>query len=194
MIVVLVGIDGAGKTTAGELLAQRLTATGYPAVFTRNSSGRRTITEWCARRNINPSVRLLDAAETSIRCVNVVLSHLRARTGSGVVIMDRHLYCQSELRRARGLDSGRFLPFLLKVLPSPDIVFHFDAPAGIAYSRVRRRAADTETLEHLQAFGESYTELAQFLTFITIDASGPTEQLVDAMMQELGMCGLELPS
>lgn len=194
MLVVLVGIDGAGKTTAGRLLAQQLRASEYPAVFTRNSSGRRSITAWCVRRNINPSVRLLDAAETSIRCVNVFVSHLRALTGGRIVIMDRYLYCQSALRRARGLKPGRLLPLLLKLLPTPDIVFHFDVPVGVAYSRVHRRATDTETLEHLQALDEAYAELAEFPTFITIDASNPSEQLVEDMLLELGRRGLELPS
>ncbi|MEG9250081.1 dTMP kinase [Arthrobacter sp. Soc17.1.1.1] len=194
MIIVLTGIDGAGKTTAGQMLAQQLSAAEYPAVFTKNSSGRRSITAWCGRRKIKPPVRLLDTVETSIRCINVLISHLRARPGSRVVIMDRYLYCQAALRQARGLKSGWFLPFLSKALPTPDIVFYFDVPPDIAYSRIRRRAADTETLEHLHAFDEAYRELVEFPSFITIDASNPAGQLVEAMLQELGVCGLGLPS
>lgn len=192
MIIVLVGVDGAGKSTAGRLLAKRLAAAEYPATFTMNRSGRRSITAWCKRRNIHPPVVLLEEIETSIRCSNVLVSHLRAKVGSGVLIMDKYLYCQVALRRARGLRSGWLLPFLLKVLPAPDIVFYFDVPADIAYCRVRRRAADTETFEHLQAFDAAYRELKNFSSFDVIDASLPSEQLVEDMLQNLGVCGLGL--
>ncbi|GAA1348501.1 dTMP kinase [Arthrobacter roseus] len=190
MIIVLAGIDGAGKTTAGRLLAQRLAAAEYPATFTMNRSGRRSITAWCKRRNIHPPAVLLDAIETSIRCINVLVSHLRASADSGVVIMDRYLNCQLALRRVQGLSSGWLLPLLLKVLPAPDIVFYFDVPADIAYARITSRAADTETLEHLQAFDAAYRELKNFPSFVVIDASLTSEQLVEDMLQNLGVCGL----
>ncbi|WP_028281283.1 dTMP kinase [Arthrobacter sp. H5] len=192
MIIVLAGIDGAGKTTAGKLLTERLSAAAYPATFTANPSGRRSMTAWGTRRNIHPPAVLLDALETTIRCVNVLISHLRATTGSGVVIMDRHLYCQLALRRVRGLRPGWFLPLLLRVLPTPDIVFYFDVQTDIAHTRVNSRAADSETFEHLGAFNQAYRELQDFPSFITIDASHTSEQVVDDMLQELGMCGLGL--
>ena len=102
MIIVLAGIDGAGKTTAGRLLTERLSAAAYPATFTMNQSGRRSMTEWSTGRNIHPPAALLDALETTIRCVNVLISHLRARVSSGVVIMDRHLYCPLDDMRVSG--------------------------------------------------------------------------------------------
>ncbi|WP_026552737.1 AAA family ATPase [Arthrobacter sp. H20] len=192
MLIVLAGIDGAGKTTAGKLLTERLSAAAYPATFTMNQSGRRSMTAWSARHNIHPPVALLDALETTIRCVNVLISHIRAMTGSGVLIMDRHLHCQLALRQVRGLRAGWLLPELLRVLPTPDIVFYFEVDADIAHARVSSRAADSETFEHLGAFDQAYRELRDFPSFITIDASPSSEQVVDDMLQELGVCGLGL--
>ncbi|GAA1106474.1 dTMP kinase [Arthrobacter flavus] len=192
MIIALIGIDGAGKTTAGKLLAEQLRTAAYPATFTANPSGRRTLAAWSRRRELQPPVALLDAVETGIRCVNVLVSHLRARRSSGAVIMDRYLYCQLALRRVRGLREGWFLTLLLKALPTPDIVFYFDVDPEIAHARIDSRATDLETLEHLGAFDQAYRGLPQFPAFIVIDATQSTEQVVESVLRELGVCGLGL--
>jgi dTMP kinase len=186
-IIVLTGIDGAGKTSAGELLTLRLSEKGYPATFTTNPSGRRSIGAWCERHRIHPPAVLLDAVETVIRCFNVAISHLRAGNHSRVVIMDRHLYCQLALRRVRGLRRGWFLPLLLRVLPAPEAVIYFDVGAEVAYNRIKSRASDTESLEHLTMFDRAYRELPDFQAFTIIDASRSTTDAVDDMMRALGL-------
>ncbi len=171
---------------------QRFKAAGYPATFTTNCSGRRSLATWSARHNIHPPVMVVEAIETAIRCVNVLLSHCRATLGPGALIMDRYLYCQMALRRARGLHPGWLLPLLSRILPTADIVFYFNVPAEIAYARIARRATDVETLEHLRGFDAAYRELESFPSFIGIDATLPSEQIVEGMLEELGMCGLVL--
>lgn len=190
MIIVLIGIDGAGKSTTGRLLMQRLNKAGMPATFATNSSGRRSLSTWATRHDIHLPVMVFEAIQTAIRCVNVLISHCRATFGPGVVIMDRYLYCQEALRRAQGLRLGRLLPFLSKSLRTPDIVFYFDVPADLAHARVANRATDTETLEHLQAFEAAYRGLESFQSFVIIDAKVPARQIVEVMLQELGLGGL----
>lgn len=192
MIIALIGIDGAGKTTAGKLLTEQLCAAAYPATFTTNQSGRRSMAAWSHRRNLHPPVALLDAMETGIRCVNVLISHLRARRSSGAVIMDRYLHCQLALRRVRGIREGWILALLLKVIPTPDIIFYFDVDPEIAHARIDSRATDRETLEHLGAFDRAYKDLPQFPSFIVIDANPCAEQVVESILRELGVCGLGL--
>lgn len=192
MIIVLTGIDGAGKSTAGRLLAEQLAGAGYPAMFTMNRSGQRSMSGWCDRHAIHPPLVALDALESALRCVNVLISQARARIGSGVVIMDRYLYCQMALRRARGLRQGRFLPLLLTALPTPMIVFYFDIPVDVAHTRIASRGVDTETFGHLERFAGAYQELEHFPSFVVLDASRSPEQLVEDMLQELGVCGLGL--
>ncbi|WP_394249211.1 dTMP kinase [Arthrobacter pityocampae] len=188
MIIVLAGIDGAGKSTAGLLLVERLRAAERPAVFTMNRSGRRSITAWCGRRGLHPPVALLDAVETSIRCANVLVSHARAGPRATVVVMDRYLYCQLALRHLRGLPAGRLLPFLLGVLPTPDLVVYLDVPAELAHARVVSRAVDSETVEHLGGLDAAYRQLGVFPTFLVLDASRTPGQLVEDILQELGAC------
>ncbi|WP_019483323.1 dTMP kinase [Arthrobacter sp. TB 23] len=192
MIIALLGIDGAGKTTTGRLLTEQLRTAAYPATFSPNQSGRRSMTAWSHRRNLQPPVVLLDAIETGIRCVNVLISHLRARRSSGAVVMDRYLHCQLALRRVRGIREGWFLTLLLKVIPALDIIFYFDIDPEIAHARIDGRATDQETLEHLGAFDRAYKGLPQFPSFIVIDATQSAEQIVENILRELGVCGLGL--
>ncbi len=42
--------------------------------------------------------RLADAVETTTRVIKVLMSHARASRFDGLVVMDRHLYCQLALR------------------------------------------------------------------------------------------------
>ena len=189
-VIVLAGIDGAGKSTAGRLLARRLAAAGLPAVLARNPCGRSTLAAWSRRLGITVPAGMLDTAETAIRCVNVLISQLRAATFPGIVIMDRYLYCQLALKRVKGRGHGRLLPWLLRLLPRPDVVFYLEVPAETALARIDLRATDFEDLESLRTFDQAYRELDDFDTFIRIDAGTSSGQIVEDMWRELTAAGL----
>lgn len=189
MTIALTGIDGAGKSTAGRLLAQRLVRSGHPAIITVNPCGRSSMKIWCQRLRLRVPAGWLDAVETSIRCANVLVSHLRAKYFPGIVIMDRYLYCQLALKRVRGLSPGRWLPLLLRILPTPDIVFYFNVPADVASNRVLQRATDFETVEALKSFDLAYRELDHFSSFVMINAGDSSEHLVDEIWHEMALLG-----
>ena len=189
-VIVLTGIDGAGKSTAGRLLARRLAAAGCPAVLARNPCGRSTLAAWSRRLGITVPAGMLDAVETAIRCVNVLISQLRAATFPGIVIMDRYLYCQLALKRVKGRGQGRLLPWLQRLLPRPDVVFYLDIPAETALARIDLRATDTEDLESLRTFDAAYRALDDFDTFIRIDAATSSGQIVEDLWRELTAAGL----
>jgi len=189
-VIVLTGIDGAGKSTAGRLLARRLAAAGFPAVLARNPCGRSTLAAWLRRLGIPVPAGMLDAVETAIRCVNVLISQLRAATFPGVVIMDRYLYCQLALKRVKGRGHGRLLPWLLRLLPRPDVVFYLEVTPGTALARIDLRATDTEDLEGLESFDAAYRELADFDSFVRIDAATSSGQIVQDLWRELEAAGL----
>ena len=139
------------------------------------------MSQWSERSGIALSPRLADALETLIRTVNVLVSHARARSFSGLVVMDRHLYCQLALRSVRGLPPGRLVPWLLRRLPAPDMVIHFDVAPEQALERILLRGTDTETLEELTALSEGYRTLPEFSRFVPIDAGGSQDEVLAAL-------------
>ena len=81
MLVVLVGIDGAGKSTAAQLLKDRILRSGGRALLLHNYSGRRTISTWCADHHVQLHPGLADLVETTIRVGHVLVCR-SVRTGS----------------------------------------------------------------------------------------------------------------
>ena len=154
---------------------------GGRALLLRNHAGRRNMTQWSERSGIPLSPRLADALETVIRTVNVLVSHARASRFSGLVVMDRHLYCQLSLRRVRGLPRGRFLPWMLRRLPAPNAVIHFDIAPEQALDRILLRGTDTETLEELAALRDGYRSLPEFPGFVRIDAGRSEKDVLAAL-------------
>ena len=154
---------------------------GGSAMLLRNHAGRRNMSQWSARSGIPLSPHLADALETVIRTFNVVVSHARARRFTGLVVMDRHLYCQLALRSVRGLPRGRFLRWLLRRLPAPDLVIHFDIAPEQALERILLRGTDSETLEELTALSQGYRTLPEFPGFVRIDAGGAQDEVLAAL-------------
>jgi dTMP kinase len=176
MLVVLLGIDGAGKSTAAQMLRDRVLLSGRRALLLQNHSGRRTISNWCADHHVRLHPGLADLLETAVRVGHVLLAHLRAHRFDGLVLMDRHLHCQLALRAARGLPHGRLLPRLLRHLPQPDLVILFALPPRRAWARIKQRGTDKESLQFLEAFSAAYCALPEYPTFVTAAAGGtPTE-------------------
>lgn len=139
------------------------------------------MSQWSARYGVPLSPRLADALETVIRTANVLVSHVRAHRFNGLVVMDRHVYCQLALRSVRRLPGGRFLPWLLRLLPGPDLVIHFNIDPGQALERILLRGTDTETLEDLAALDDGYRALPEFPGFLRIDAGAAQDEVLAAL-------------
>ncbi len=169
-LIVVLGIDGAGKTSAAQAVKELFPST--PVLVLGNYSGRKTISALARRFHVPLPVQLADVLETAVRVFNVLTNHLRAAHFDGLVIMDRHLYCQLALRKARGIRRRRMLEALLGILPKAHAVVYFDIAAELAYQRIALRAEDQENLEDLQRFRNGYTQLPCYPGFAVIDAGG----------------------
>ena len=172
-LIVLLGIDGAGKSTAAREVEALLP--DIPVLVLGNFSGRKTISALAQRFNVALPVQVADVLESAVRVFNVLLNHLRAARFDGVVVMDRHLYCQLALRKARGIRRRRLLSALLRLLPQAQAVVYFDVPAKVAHERIMVRGEDQETLEDLEKFRKGYAELPWYPDFTVVDAGGSTE-------------------
>ncbi|MCG2623320.1 thymidylate kinase [Arthrobacter sp. I2-34] len=194
--IAILGIDGAGKTTAARRLAARFAGCGIRARFRRNGGGRRTLD--IALRPFGTTAEALlggcglSRFETVLRGA-ALLRTLPGRPASGVEIHDRYLYCQFALNRARGCGTGRLLRILAKVVPAPDLVLYFEVDPGLALARVGRRGNDVESLATLRAFAAGYRSLPDFGSFHVIDANGSQQQIQDQIEAVLARTGFGRP-
>lgn len=182
----LLGIDGAGKTTTATALAAAERESGRPALVLRNRSGRRWLTRASARSGLELPVRWEDRFETVVRTVNVLVSLVLAGRRKGLVVIDRHLVCQLVLRRVRGLPPGRVLPWLAARWLRPDAVVVLDVPAETAHARIVSRGEDHEPLDHLRAARTAYLELARARGWSVVDATGTTGTVLARIGQAVG--------
>jgi dTMP kinase len=175
---VLLGIDGAGKTTTAASLVAAEREAGGTAFVLRNRSGRRWLARTSARARVELPMRWTDRVETVVRIANVIVSQLRAWHRGGLVVVDRHLVCQLVLRRVRGLPSGRVLPWLAVASLRADAVVVLDVPAETAQKRILTRAEDHETLTYLRAARSAYLDLARAEGWSVVDATATTEAVL----------------
>jgi dTMP kinase len=197
VIIVLTGIDGSGKSTAASALVSAVRAKGGSALLLNNHAGRRSMSLLGHRWGIRLPDRLADAVESTFRVWNVLVSHLRARRFDGLVVMDRHLYCQLALRATKGIHRGRILPWLLAVLPKPDAVVHLEVDPREAHRRIAARGTDAETLEDLTAFRDAYLALPEYESFVKVDATGSAPELAERLehvVRGIKGRGVETPS
>lgn len=187
--VVLLGIDGAGKTTVARTVIQELHERGIAAKLFRNPGGRRTLDRWASHRSQTAEsllgARVLDGIETGLRILAVLRSTLQSRRRRGVVLFDRHLQCQLALRQVRGLPSGVVLPWLLRVLPPPDLVVYLSVDPHTAQARITSRNTDRETLEFLGALDTAYRRLPDFGTYQVVEADGSAAETAAKLLAQI---------
>ncbi|CAN7202769.1 hypothetical protein LJR013_000585 [Pseudarthrobacter oxydans] len=140
LLIVLTGIDGAGKTRRPRSRGSRPPAGGSP----RSHHAGRNMSQWSSAPNsLNPALRTHERHPDGQRPG----VHARARNFSGLVVMDRH---RTGAASVRGLPPAGFRGYC--ALPEPDLVIHFDVAPEQALERILR-GTDTETLEERRLRG-----------------------------------------
>lgn len=179
--IALIGIDGAGKSTAARQLAGLLARRGYRVKLRRNAGGRKWLDNLARRRGSTAEKLLgrrgLSLFETVVRAAALLRTLVRCRPAD-IEIHDRYLYCQLALNRARECPPGRLLRLLGRVIPAPGLVLYLDVAPERALARVGSRGTDVESLEDLRAFAAGYRSLADFASFRVIDANGSPDEIL----------------
>ncbi|MFT4470156.1 dTMP kinase [Arthrobacter sulfonylureivorans] len=187
--VVVLGIDGAGKTTTAAALVTAEQAAGRAAQLVRNPAGRRWLSRVAERCGIGVAPRWADRFESTVRLINVLTAQLRAAVFPGTTVMDRHLQCQQVLRAVRGLPRGRFLPWLVQILPRADAVVLLDLPAETAQARISARGEDSESTAYLRAAREAYLRMARSSGWHVVDAFGSRSEVLDRVLAAIAPPG-----
>jgi dTMP kinase len=187
--IALIGIDGAGKTTAARYLADQFTLDGAQVRLCRNPGGRRTLDTIARRLGSSAETmfgaRLLSRYETVVRAF-ALLGSLASMAPADVEIHDRYLYCQLAANAKRGVAPGLLLRLLRKFVPRPDFVLYFEISPARALERIEVRGTDTETLEDLRDLDVAYCSLRDFGSFRLVQADRPVQ---DVHRQIVAICG-----
>ena len=141
ILIVLEGIDGAGKSTQARRLLRKLRALGYKAVSfrepTRGKWGR------VIKRMAKTAGSLTPEEEVELfvkdRRENVRKNIKPALSGKKVAILDRYYFSTIAYQGAKGIDPAYIRRLNERFAVKPDLVFILDIEAGRGLGRIQNR-------------------------------------------------------
>ncbi|AVX38594.1 dTMP kinase [Yersinia massiliensis] len=197
--IVIEGLEGAGKTTARDVVVATLRAQGInDIVFTREPGGtplaeklRDLIKQGIDGEVLTDKAEVLMLYAARVQLVENVIKPALSR-GSWVV-GDRHdLSSQAYQGGGRGIDSQLMTSLRDTVLGAfrPDLTLYLDLPPTMGLARARARGEldriEQESLAFFERTRERYLALAAADPSIkTIDASQPLEKVSESIRHEL---------
>ncbi len=194
LLIVLEGIDGAGKSTQARSLLRRLRYRGIDAVSlrepTRGRYGREIRRLAKAEGSLTPAQELdlflLDRRENVDKRIRPALERGR------VVVMDRYYLSTIAYQGAKGLDPGMLRRANERFAPRPDLIFILDLPAARGLGRISGRKSRDLLFER-----EGYLRRVRAIfrsfrgrRFVHLDAGRDRREIADAILARvLQRCG-----
>lgn len=189
LLIVLEGIDGAGKSTQAKGLVRRLRYRGIDAVSlrepTRGRYGREIRRLAKAADSLTPSQELdlflLDRRENVDKRIRPALERGR------VVVMDRYYLSTIAYQGAKGLDPGMLRRVNERFAPKPDLVVILDLPAGDGLGRIAVRKSRDLLFER-----EGYLRRVRAIfrsfrgrRFVHLDAGRDRREIADEILAKV---------
>lgn len=183
VLIVLEGIDGAGKSTQAELLKQRLERDGYAAARfrepTRGRWGRLIKKKALDPDSLTPEQELelfiKDRRENVLRNLGPALRKKR------VVVLDRYYFSTIAYQGAKGIDPVLIRRMNERFAPPADLVFILDLGARRGLARIAGRKSRDRLFErerYLSRVRQIFLSL-KGRRFIRIDASRPAREVFE---------------
>src|SRR5439155_10296160 len=137
LLIAIEGIDGAGKTTQGQLLEGLLQSRGYEVVRTKEPTKGKwgTLLRETANSERLPPEEELDAFVSDRRehVKTVILPNLEA---GKIVVVDRYYFSTVAYQGARGMDVEEILRINEQFAPEPDILILIDVEPELGIKRI----------------------------------------------------------
>ena len=185
VLIVLEGIDGAGKSTQAKLLAQRLRKEGFPVARFREP----TRGKWgkLIKKKASEPDSLTPEEELDLfvkdRRENVRRNLRPALRAKKVIILDRYYFSTMAYQGAKGIDPSFVRRINEKFAPAADLVFILDLGARRGLARIAGRKSRDRLFERERYLGRvrAIFRSLKGRGFIHIDASRPAAEVFDAI-------------
>jgi dTMP kinase len=149
VLIVLEGIDGAGKSTQARFLLRMLRREGLNAVYFREPSRGKWGRE--IKRKAKEAASLTPEEELDLflkdRQENVEKNLNPALRRKKVVILDRYYFSTIAYQGAKGIDKARIRRLNEAFAPKPDLVFILDIEAKGGLARIEGRKKKDKLFE-----------------------------------------------
>ena len=172
LFITLEGPDGSGKTTQARLLAEWLTAQGYPLLTTREPGGTRigeairAVVHDCAHVEMSPQAEILLYSASRAQLVAEVIRP--ALAAGKIVLCDRYFdstFAYQGYGRSLPLDALRAITNFAVQDLIPDLTLYLDVSPEVGLQRRERSGGelnrlDREALAFHERVRAGYLELA----------------------------------
>lgn len=186
-LIAFEGVDGSGKSTAADLLADRLTAAGTPNTVHRNRSlgpVREALDALAEAEGFRDRLDMFGADTAQFMAALLKWRELLdiaplLDQPDHVVVVDRYLYTHLALAAVHGTTNAPRLRRLFGVFPVPDVVVFLDVPPTTAAERVLRRGRDANTVDFLTRLRDGFLALPEMRQFHVLDGTADPAAIVD---------------
>ncbi|WP_050591833.1 dTMP kinase [Salinispora fenicalii] len=190
-LIVIVGIDGAGKTTQVKELTSWLNSLDVPACQLLNQTllpVRQSLDAIAREDGFEDHLEMLgpDVIRLISACSKLAtLATLResAADPESVTLIDRYTYCQYAAARLQQANNEDFIRRLNRVLPTPDLTVFLDVDPAGAQRRIEGRGIDRESIDFLARYRGAYLSLPEFDSFVVVDGNGGREAVQGALRE-----------
>ena len=185
VLIVLEGIDGAGKSTQARLLLKKLCSLGFAAVYfrepTRGKWGREIKKLAKSPGSLTPEEEL--DLFIKDRRENVRINLRPALRRRKAVILDRYYFSTIAYQGAKGINPARIKRENEKFAVRPDLVFILDIGAGEGLDRIHHRKRKDLLFERERYLARVRRIFQSFRgrKFVHLDASHPRAETAAAI-------------